>query len=292
MKSMTGYGSSRMESKDFAVDVSLRAVNGRFLEVRVHLPREYVPAEGEIKKILGQYIHRGTIDIFVTRKLRPTSSTKKVTLRLDIAKQYQKAFQELSRSLKIPLNLHVETLARQPDVLEVVEESDISRDEIALLKKAFKLACEKCDRERQREGAVLTKEMARTLELLMKQVSAIESLRENANLLLQEKLESKIRQKLKGGEIDPQRLAQEVVFQLEKSDINEELIRLKTHISNYRDLLKSKQAEGKKLDFYTQELLREINTIGSKSQVSEITQAVVEAKTLIERLREQVQNVE
>lgn len=292
MKSMTGYGSSRIESKDLSVDVNLRSVNGRFLEVRVHLPREYIPAEGEIKKILGQYIHRGTIDIFVTRKLRPTASTKKVTLRMDIAKQYQKAFQEISRSLKIPLSLHVETLARQPDVLEVVEESDISRDEVVLLKKVFKQACEKCDRERQREGAFLAKEMTRTLELLMKQVNTIESLRENANLLLQEKLESKIRQKLKGSEIDPQRLAQEVVFQLEKSDINEELIRLKTHIANYRDLLKSKQAEGKKLDFYTQELLREINTIGSKSQVSEITQAVVEAKTLIERLREQVQNVE
>lgn len=292
MKSMTGYGSSRVENTDFTVEVSLRAVNGRFLEVRVHLPREYVSSEGEIKKILGQYIQRGTIDIFVTRRLRPTASTKKVTLRLDIAKQYQKAFQDLSRSLKIPLNLHVETLARQPDVLEVVEHQEVSRDEITILKKAFKQACEKCDRERQREGTVLSKEMARTLEMLMKQVNTIENLRENANSLLQEKLETKIRQKLKGGEVDPQRLAQEVVFQLEKSDINEELIRLKTHIENYRSLLKSKQAEGKKLDFYTQELLREINTIGSKSPVSEITQAVVEAKTLIERLREQVQNVE
>lgn len=289
---MTGYGSARAENKDLSIDVSLRAVNGRFLETRAHLPREYLVAEVELKKILSQFLQRGTVDIFVTRKLRSTLKNKSISLNLDLAKRYQQLYQKIASELKLPFHVHVETIARQPDVIEVKEIEELSKGEIELLKKAFKQACQKCDIERRREGAVLVQELSRLLEALTEQTQIIESLREKANRLLQEKLEGKIRQKLNGAEVEPQRLAQEVVFQLEKSDINEELIRLKTHIQNYRQLLKSKKAEGKKLDFYTQELLREVNTIGSKSQVSEITQAVVEAKTLIERLREQVQNIE
>ncbi len=125
-----------------------------------------------------------------------------------------------------------------------------------------------------------------------KHIKVISGLREDANQLLQEKFEQKIRARLKGNEIDPARLSQEIVIQLEKADINEELSRLSEHIKNYRQLVSSSQGEGKKLDFYTQELLREVNTIGSKSQVAKITQSVVEAKTVIERLREQVQNVQ
>src|SRR5690606_20882053 len=127
---------------------------------------------------------------------------------------------------------------------------------------------------------------------LEKQVKVISQMRESANAQLQERYETKVKARMKGTEIDPARLAQEIVIQLERADINEELSRLQEHIKNYRQLIQSKDAEGKKLDFYTQELLREVNTIGSKSQVAKITSAVVEAKTLIERLREQVQNVQ
>ena len=148
--------------------------------------------------------------------------------------------------------------------------------------------CERAGARRQ----VLQKELEKLVHDLEKQVAIVAGLREDANRQLQERFEQKIGSRLKGQEMDPQRLTQEIVIQLEKADINEELVRLTEHLKNYKDLLKSAQAEGKKLDFYTQELLREVNTIGSKSQVAKITQAVVEAKTLIERLREQVQNVE
>ena len=169
MKSMTGYGTGKSQSALSQIEVSVRSVNGRFLETRFHLPREFVGLESDLKKVIAKHFDRGTLDIFVSRKIKA---------------------------------------------------------------------------------------------------------------------------KLSGVEIDSARISQEVVIQLEKSDINEEISRLKEHTKNYRHLLSEAGAQGKKLDFYTQELLREVNTIGSKSSVSKLTQIVVQAKTLIERLREQIQNVE
>ena len=156
----------------------------------------------------------------------------------------------------------------------------------------FYAALKSCEKERVREGEAIKKHLLVLVSGLEKEVQKILSLRNEANQHLQEKYEAKIKSRLKTSEIDYQRLSQEIVIQLEKGDINEEIQRLGEHVANFRMLVRNPQSEGKKLDFYTQELLREVNTIGSKSQISDITQSVIEAKTLIEKLREQVQNVE
>lgn len=292
MRSMTGYGTARVQSKDVTVEVSIRAVNGRFLETRFHLPREFVAHEGELKKTLSQSLHRGTIDIFVSRRVKSSAAKAVMTVNDGLAKKYVNAYKHLSKELSLPYQVHLEALARLPEVIKVEDTYELLPGEEKILKKAFAEACKNCDRERVREGKALRKDLEKLLISLEKQVKAISELREEANTQLQEKFEQKIRARLKGNDLDPARLSQEIVIQLEKADINEELSRLSEHIKNYRQLVGSQQAEGKKLDFYTQELLREVNTIGSKSQVAKITQAVVEAKTLIERLREQVQNVQ
>jgi uncharacterized protein (TIGR00255 family) len=292
MKSMTGYGTSRASSKDVNVEVSIRAVNGRFLEPRFHLPREFVPFENELKKILSGTLLRGTVDVFVSRKVKATAGKSQIQVNQALAKKYLSAYKQLSKDLAITYQVHLEAFARLPDVLKVEESYDLLPGEESVLKKAFTAACKNCDTERAREGKALRKDMEKLLDSLQKQIKIITGLREEANVLLQDKFEQKIRARLKGNDIDPNRLSQEIVIQLEKADINEELSRLSEHIKNYSQLVSSAHAEGKKLDFYTQELLREVNTIGSKSQVAKITQAVVEAKTLIERLREQVQNVQ
>jgi uncharacterized protein (TIGR00255 family) len=292
MKSMTGYGSAKAQSKDVTVEVSIRAVNGRFLEPRFHLPREFVAFEGDLKRILAQTLLRGTIDVFVSRRVKATASKAQMSINDALAKKYLTAYKHLSKELAVPFQVHLEVLARLPEVIKVEETYELFSGEEKVLKKAFTEACKKCDFERGREGKALRKDLEKLLVSLDKQIKVISDLRGEANVQLQEKFEQKIRARLKGNEIDPTRLSQEIVIQLEKADINEELSRLNEHIKNYRQLVTSQQAEGKKLDFYTQELLREVNTIGSKSQVAKITQAVVEAKTLIERLREQVQNVQ
>lgn len=292
MKSMTGYGNSRSASKDVEVEVSIRAVNGRFLETRFHLPREFVAFENDLKKILGSHLLRGTVDVFVARKVKSSAHRAQVHVNAALAKKYMGAYKHLSKELGLTYQAHLEVFARLPDVIKVEESYEILPHEEQVLKKAFTEACKNCDRERVREGKALRKDLEHLLQSLEKQIKIITSLRGEANVQLQEKFEQKIRSRLKGNDFDPNRLSQEIVIQLERADINEELTRLGEHVKNYRQMIQSPSAEGKKLDFYTQELLREVNTIGSKSQVAKITQSVVEAKTLIERLREQVQNVQ
>lgn len=292
MKSMTGFGTNRAQSTDVTLEISVRSVNGRFLEPRFHLPREYMTFESELRKLLSDRLKRGTVDVFITRRVRSSGSKATLQVNRELARRYVQGYRALAKDLKLKEDLHLEVIARLPEVVKLEESSETDSKEKALVLKSFKAAVDACQAERQREGKALQRELEKMLSSLEKQVQGILALREDANRQLQEKFETRLAGRLKGGELDPQRLSQEIVLQLDKSDINEELQRLGEHIKNYRQILVSREAEGKKLDFYTQELLREVNTIGSKSQVARITQSVVEAKTIIERLREQVQNVE
>lgn len=289
---MTGYGLGKAQSSSSQVDVSLRAVNGRFLETRFHLPREFVGIESDLKKTLGKYFERGTLDVFVSRRVKPSAQASNLVVNKELAKKYFDAYKQIAKELKLDSRFHAETIARLPDVIKMEDGMEISGAEKKALQQAFEKACKACDEERKREGKSIKTDLDSTLKKLEKEVEDIQSVREEVNQNLLSRFEQKIKSRLTGVEIDSTRLSQEVVIQLEKSDINEELTRLKEHIKNYRQLFASNEAQGKKLDFYTQELLREVNTIGSKSSVSKLTQIVVQAKTLIERLREQVQNVE
>lgn len=288
---MTGYGTARTQFKTINIESSLRAVNGRFLEIRFHIPREYIPLENDLKKMIAQTISRGTIDVFISRKVVKAKANKKIDLNLNLAKEYNKTIAQLAKELKIKNTLSLDKLIDLPDVLNVDDSVEVSKAEAQFVKKMFQLTIKRCDEERKREGVELAKHLQSILNDLQKQLKSILNSKEKANKMIQERLEAKIKQRF-SEESDQQRMHQELLYMLDKSDINEEVQRLQTHFENYKKMIQQESSEGKKLDFYTQELLREVNTIGSKSQVAEITQAVVEAKTLIERLREQVQNAE
>lgn len=292
MKSMTGYGHGKVQTLESLIEVSVRSVNGRFLEPRFHLPREYIAFEGELKKILQKHFSRGTLDVYVLRRVRWDQVESKVVVQNSLVKEYDKALRQIAKTLKTKFEPHVESLARMPDVLKIETQDSISASEKKALLRAMESACGACVQERAREGQSLKQDMEKLLKSLEALVGEILKVREDVNRGLQARVEQKLKSRIAGGEVDPARLSQEVVILLEKADINEELVRLKEHLKNYRGLLSAGGSLGKKLDFYTQELLREVNTIGSKSSVSQLTQNVVEAKTLIERLREQVQNIE
>lgn len=289
---MTGFGQAKLATNVSQIEVSVRSVNGRFLETRFHLPREFVGFESDLKKIIGKYFERGTLDIFVSRRIKPSALHGQVVVNKDLAKQYHAAYKIIAKELKVKPQFSVETIARLPEVMKVEDAVDLTAAEKKALTTAMDKACHACDTERKREGKSLKTDLEHNLEKLEKQITDIQSVREEVNQGLLAKFEQKIKSRLSGVEVDASRISQEVVIQLEKADINEELSRLKEHIKNYRELYHQSTSQGKKLDFYTQELLREVNTIGSKSSVSKLTHIVVEAKTLIERLREQVQNVE
>ncbi len=296
MKSMTGYGVFRLENKNLMIEVSIRSVNGRYLETRFHSPRLYYAFESELKKKLAATIQRGTVDIYVSRKLKSTVIATRVVGNSILGLEYLKAFKKLSTDLGLKDAIRLEQITKMPEVIQVEENDKIHLNEAALLKKAFEAALKKIEIERLREGVALKKDLMKNLKDLQRHMLKISKLREEANKTLQERFETRIKLKLSkelaNTPIDSQRISQEIVMQLEKADINEEITRLSEHLKNFEKLIEASLVEGKKLDFYTQELLREVNTIGSKSQVSGITEAVVESKTLIERIREQVQNIE
>ncbi len=295
MKSMTGFGVSRFQSNDLTVEISIRAVNGRYLETRFHSPRLYYTFESELKKKLAATILRGTVDIYISRKLK-SATTSKVVSNSKLASEYLKAFKKLSTDLGFKDSVRLDHIVKMPDVIHIEENETVHLNEAVLLKKVFDAALKKIEIERQREGVALKKDLMKNLKDLQKHMLKVTKLREEANQVLQERFETRIKLKLSkemaGTTFDNQRISQEIVMQLEKADINEEITRLSEHLKNFEKLVEAKFVEGKKLDFYTQELLREVNTIGSKSQVAGITEAVVESKTLIERIREQVQNIE
>ena len=289
---MTGYGTGKSQSELSQIEVSVRSVNGRFLETRFHLPREFVGLESDLKKVIAKHFDRGTLDVFVSRKIKASAGSVNVTVNKELAKKYAQAYKLLAKELKVKSPFSIETIARLPDVVKIEDGGELPVSEQKALLATLEKACKACDGERQREGKGLQGDLEKLLTSLDGEVAEILTVREEANQGLLQKFEAKIKAKLAGVEIDSARVSQEVVIQLEKSDINEEISRLKEHTKNYRNLLSEAGAQGKKLDFYTQELLREVNTIGSKSSVSKLTQIVVQAKTLIERLREQIQNVE
>jgi uncharacterized protein (TIGR00255 family) len=296
MKSMTGFGLFRGQTTDVSIEVSIRSVNGRFLENRFHLPKAFYGFESDLKKKLNETVKRGTVDIYISRKLKNQATASKIVINTKLAQEYLKSFKKLSLDLKLKDEVKFEMITRQPDVIQLEEPDSVNVNEVQILKRTFESALKKLEVERLREGLALKKDLAKNIKELQKLVLKVSKLREEANKTLQEKYEAKIKARmpkdLSVQNIDPQRIAQEIVIQLEKADINEEIVRLNEHLKNFDKLIELPIVEGKKLDFYTQELLREVNTIGSKSQVAGITESIVESKTLIERLREQVQNIE
>ncbi len=291
MQSMTGYGRGRAEVQDVEIEVVIRSVNGRFYEPRFHAPKEYLEFESDLKKNLHQKIQRGTLDVYIHRRSRGSKGGN-IRVNDHLVKSYMREWNSLAKNLKTQEKPLIRDLFRLPQAFHIEDVPVSLVKEKKGLQQAFAKAVVLLVKERSREGEALRKELLRLLDVLQKTVGRIEKLREKARAEHEIRWEEKIKQRAAVQPSDSQRISQELFIFMEKSDITEEIVRLKEHLMNYEGLLKGPKSEGKKLDFYTQELLREVNTIGSKSQVSSITQLVVESKTVIEKLREQVQNIE
>lgn len=292
MKSMTGFGSSKGLTNSSYLEVNIRSVNGRFLETRVHLPREFGGIESEIKKALGECFHRGSVDVFVSRKSRGEKSNSKLYLREEIAQSWITASSRLATIGGFKDSLDLKTLIQLPEVVGFEEEAAGVEEDAQEVCRLTRLACKACENERLREGEALQGELLAILGRLDHLVVQMNELRESVNRQLKEKMEARLKVRWSEMELDTQRLQQELALLWDKSDITEEMGRLKEHLQHYRNLLTTPGSQGKRLDFYTQELLREVNTVGSKSPLAQLTHLVVAAKTEIEKLREQVQNIE
>ncbi len=290
MKSMTGFGKATSQSSDFHLDVIVKAVNGRYLEIKFHGPKLYNALEAEMRRRVAQSMQRGTVDIYINRK--SYNGSESVVFNTALAKKWLKGFKSMSKDLGLEPPKTSEILLSVPELVKVEEANQVSSKEKTLLFKILDDAVDKCAKLRASEGKSLKKDIQNHLRGLNQRVQKIKKLREKTKNELEKKYKKRLETYDLPEMLDEQRLAQEIVIQIDKSDINEEVHRLEAHLKAIGSLLNSSDSIGKKMDFYAQELLREVNTVGSKSNSSELTQEVVEAKGYIDKYREQVQNVE
>ncbi len=294
MKSMTGFGISKYASDELELEVSVKTVNGRYFEVKFHSPKEFAPFEGELKAQVGQLIKRGTTDVYIARRYSEKGKKISIATQDRVAEKWLKTYSNLSKKLGLKSSSvsRLDVLERLPEVLKVDERPILGAKIKKVLSDNITKAASACDKERAREGASIKKELLSLLNHLGAQVKTMEEMKVQAGLKTEERLHTRLKKLGLKGEVEPQRFAQELVILLDKLDVLEELIRLKEHIKSCKKLITLKGPQGKKIDFYCQELLREVNTIGSKSQIAKLTEVVVNAKSIIERFREQVQNIE
>ncbi len=289
---MTGFGNSKGSVGGFDFEVVIKSVNGRYLEVRPHIPRKYMTLESDIVKMVKQEFVRGTVDVHIHFMQQPPKG--EVQFRTDVAKVWIKKATAAFKELKVDAHLTAQDILNIPDFVQLSDAQPITDKEKKKVFDCVQQALKNCSKERAREGLSLQSACLGYTADFSKMHGFISSERAKFSKELFARAKEKYDKFLNehGVAVSEERLLQEVAHLVEKSDVEEELIRFLEHVRNVEKLLKGKESEGKKLDFYAQELLREVNTIGSKSQYATITERVVGLKSKIEQFREQVQNIE
>jgi len=290
LNSMTGYGSATVASEGREITLELKSVNHRFLDINIRMPRVLMFAEDEIKKEIGRFITRGHVEVNLTyRNTREDSKT--VTVDTALAEQYKKAIIELM-SLGFDSRVNTMDIAKMPDVLTVTQGEDDNEAVLKLISEAVGKASTALNATRSAEGEKIGNDLRLKLANIKEFANQIEQLSANNLETFADRLQKRLEDLLGDTRIDEQRLHQEIAIYADKIAIDEELVRLDTHIKNMLEYMNSTESVGRKLDFFIQELNREVNTIGSKSVNADIAKLVVTAKSEIEKLREQIQNIE
>lgn len=293
---MTGFGRAAFSSKNYRVSVELRSVNGRFLEIRPKLPRPISFLEVSLREKISEKLRRGVVDVNIN--VHAIDTNLEEVLNTSVALSYAKAVKGLAKKAKISDGLDALSLLRLPGVLSV-EDGDLTVNEKELrplVEDAVKEALTQLLKMRSREGEKLTQVFERELKLFQSARDAVAKSTDQINARYQEKLTGRMEKyaSANGAKFDEARLLQEVAYYIDRSDVTEELDRLASHIRQFENMVEGKEEFpiGKRLDFLVQEMGREVNTIGAKSDELAITQSVMQMKISLERLREQIQNIE
>ena len=292
MRSMTGYGAASADARAARVSAEIRGVNQRFLDLKVSLPREYAAWESEIRERVRAMIARGRIEVLVVRLPLAARRRYRVGVREELARAYVTAARGLVRALRIGGALTLTDVLRLPDLFEVSEQAPLLRRELPALRRALAAALRAFDAERCREGAHLRVDMQRHVATLRGAVARIHRRLPAALEALRERVRERLSRLVAAAELDPERVAHEAAVLADRGDISEELVRLESHITALAAVLRAAGPVGKRIEFLLQEIHREINTTGAKSSDLAITERVLAAKGEVEKLREQVQNVE
>ncbi len=288
---MSGFGSGKVEREGYEVSVEIKTVNHRYLDFNIRMPRNLGKFEDDVRKTVSKRLSRGRVDLYINFANRHTGM-QNVVLNETLLDAYLERLHEMAESRKVKDDISVMTLARLPELLTVEEEHEDEEFLRRLLLDAVEEAANGLVKMREAEGRTLCEDMDSRLDTLLAITETVDKRSGAVVEEYREKLKTRITELLKEVALDDAKLANEVAFYADRSSINEEVVRLKSHVQQMRKMMKEKEPQGRKLDFLIQELNREVNTIGSKSADIDIARAVIDAKAEIEKLREQVQNLE
>jgi uncharacterized protein (TIGR00255 family) len=291
LKSMTGFGRSRRVSGEVEIVTEIRSVNHRFLDVSVKLPRMYSAFEPEIRKIVTARAQRGKIDVMITRT-GGKGGVVDVVLDSRLAESYYATLIQLKERFGLAGDITLTDMLGLNDIIVPVEKQDAVEQEWLELKMSLEESLTALDHMRTTEGTALWADIAPRLNSIRESVDEIGAVIEQIPAAAKERLMKRVQELTAGMELDENRLLQEVVLIADRSDVTEELTRLKSHVEQFLAIGEQGSPLGRKLDFLLQELHREVNTVGSKSSSTGIASCVVNMKTELEKIREQIQNIE
>ena len=289
--SMTGYGSAKGSVEGQEITVELKSVNNRYLDCSVRLPRNFLFAEDTVKQAVSAGVSRGKVDVFVSAQASQDSGTV-VSVNEELARGYRVAVARIAETLGLESGLNAFSLARFPDVL-TVERRELDKDKAAAaLSEITAKAVEEFNAMREREGERLRRDMLGKLKTIEGLVSVVEERSPQTVKEYRERLEARLRDILADRSLDEQRVITEAAIFADRTAVDEETVRLRSHIAQFRTMLEEGSPIGRKMDFLVQEFNRESNTIGSKCSDASLAKVVVDLKSEIEKIREQLQNVE
>lgn len=288
---MTGFGAGRARVGDEEVSVELRSLNHKFCEVKARLPRELSSMEPSVTKQVKDRLARGSVELLVKRQSSTASGTVP-TVDLNLAREYLRTFRDLAQELGLPGDVSWSQVANQQGVVRLEEKGVDLESASPAVTAALDQALTALEKMRLIEGEAIYADLDARLKLIETWSGEVAQLAPRAVQDYQQRLTDRVAELARGVAVDPQRLAQEVALFAERTDIAEEVTRLASHLEQFRALMASTEPTGRRMDFLVQEMHREVNTTGSKSQHAEISARVVSMKAEVERIREQVQNVE
>lgn len=289
--SMTGYGQAQVDMSGFQVSCEVRSVNHRYLDTNVRIPRRYSALEEIIKDEVKKYVSRGRLDITVgIEKIEASARNLKVDK--DLAFTYHRYLKEIAEFLDISSQVKVIDLFRLPEVFSLEEEEENLEQLMPALQSAIKQSMEVLVSMRSREGEYLVNDILHRNELIAAMVKKLEERSPQVVKEHTEKLRQRITELMSHELPDEGRVYQEAAIFADRSNITEEIVRLGSHVLHLSELLQEREPVGRKCDFLVQEMLREMNTIASKGNDYEMNRTVVEAKAELEKIREQIQNIE
>ena len=289
IKSMTGFGRSTLDLPERSISIEVKSLNSKQFDAYLRLPPLYREKEGELRLLLNNELERGKIELNIN--IDKNGETGVYQFNRVLAKQYYTEIKALAEELNLEMNDQViSTLTKMPDVLKA-EQASLSEEEWAQVREAVKAAIDKLNDFRIKEGAALEKDLLSRSILIEKLLEKIPPLEEKRITHMRERLKKQLEDYLQQGTVDMNRFEQEVVYYMEKLDITEEKVRLKKHCSYFAEILAEKGSNGKKLGFISQEMGREINTLGSKANDADIQKIVVLMKDELEKIKEQLFNI-